>query len=73
MTVTVLPAVAGLGFTVSVMVAAAAATVREAGPDELPANVLPAEGVKVDVTVYVPGALGAGKTSLKLGPLTGNV
>lgn len=73
LTVTVLPAVAGLGFTVSVMVAAAAATVREAGPDVLPVSVPPAAGVKVDVTVYVPGAPGAGKTSLKLGPLTGNV
>ena len=73
MTVTVLPAVAGLGFTVSVMVAAAALTVRVVGPDVLPASALPAEGVKVDATVYVPGAPGAGKTPLKLGPVTGNV
>ena len=73
LTVTVLPAVAGLGVTVWVMVAAAAPTVRVVGPDVLPASVLPAEGVKVDATVYVPGAPGAGKTPLKLGPVTGNV
>ena len=73
MTVTVLPAVAGLGVTVWVMMAAGAPTVRVVGPDVLPASVLPAEGVKVDATVYVPGAPGAGNTSLKLGPVTGNV
>ena len=72
-TASVAPGPAGLGVTVSVMVARAGATVIVVGADVLPARLLPAAGLKVDATVYVPGVPGAGNMSVKVEPVTGNV
>ena len=65
------PEPAGLGFTVSVMVAPAGLTVSVEGAEVLPAKELPGAGLNVDVTVYVPGTPGAGNTPVKAPPLTG--
>ncbi len=72
-TVTGAPEPAGLGATVSVIVLLAGPTVSVVGADVLPARVLPAAGLKVVVTVYVPGAPGAGNMSVKVDPVTGKV
>ena len=64
---------AGLGATVSVMVLLARPTVSVVGTDVLPAKVLPAAGLKVVVTLYNPGAPGAGIMSVKVDPVTGKV
>lgn len=72
-TATVAPAFAGLGDTVSVMVARAGLIVSVVGADVLPVRGLPGAGLYVDVTVYVPGAPGAGKTSVKVELFTGKV
>ena len=72
-TVTGAPPPAGLGLTVSVTVALAGPTVRVLGADVLPARVLPGAGLKVVVTVYVPGTPGAGNMSEKVEPVTGKV
>ena len=72
-TATVAPAFAGLGDTVWVMVARAGPTVSVVGADVLPVRGLPGAGLYVVVTAYVPGAPGAGKTPVKVGPFTGKV
>lgn len=72
-TVTVAPGPAGLGFTVSVTVALGGPTWSILGADVLPARVLPGAGLKVVVTVYVPGTPGAGNMSEKVDPVTGKV
>ena len=72
-TVTVPLGAAGLGVAVSVTVALGGPTWSVLGADVLPARVLPAAGLKVVVTVYVPGTPGAGNMSEKVEPVTGKV
>ena len=72
-TVTVAPGPAGLGVTVAVTVALGGPTLSVLGAEVLPARVLPGAGLKVVVTVYVPGTPGAGNMSEKVEPVTGKV